>query len=181
MKPSMRRRTRASAAPASEGIPHLVFRVAGEDYALRLASVREVVGLASLDVVPGAPTALRGVLDVRGERIAVVDLGAVLGGASGADTDDACALVVEGATAEEEARAGFAVEAVSGVSDVPPEQMAPAPRLAPLIDAGLVASMARVEERLIPILELELLLGLADVRGAIAASADRSSSPGEVR
>jgi purine-binding chemotaxis protein CheW len=174
----MRRRTRASAAPVSEGVPHLVFRVAGEDYALRLAAVREVVGLGSLDVVPGAPTALRGVLDVRGERVAVVDLGAVFGGVSGADTADACALVVEGATAEEGARAGFAVEAVSGVSNVPPEQLTRAPRLLPLIDAGLVASMARVEERLIPILELELLLGLADVRGAIAVSGDRSSSRG---
>ena len=181
MKRSLRRRTRASAAPASEGIPHLVFRVAGEDYALRLAAVREVVGLGSLDVVPGAPTALRGVLEVRGERVAVVDLGALFGGASGGDPADACALVVEGATAEEEARAGFAVEAVSGVSNVPPEQLTPAPRLLPLIDAGLVASMARVEERLIPILELEPLLGLADVRGALAVSVDRASSPGGVR
>lgn len=157
---SLRRRGTASAPAVADGVPHLVFRVAAEEYALRLTGVREIVGLEAVEPMPHAPLAMRGVIQLRGERIAVVDLATALGGARGPDSPESCALD----------RAALVVDGVSGVSSLAPGQMAPAPRLGSLIEAGLVAAVARADERLLPILDVEHLLASPDIRAARQAA-----------
>lgn len=153
----------------ADGVPHLVFRVAAEEYALRLTGVREIVGLEAVEPMPHAPLAMRGVIQLRGERIAVVDLATALG-ARGQDSPESCALVLAGPVEQGTARAAFVVDGVSGVSSLAPGQMAPAPRLGSLIEAGLVAAVARADERLLPILDVEHLLASPDIRAARQAA-----------
>jgi purine-binding chemotaxis protein CheW len=182
VKSALRRRTaQASPAPLGAGVPHLVFLVAGDEYALRLSAVREIVGLGSLAAAASAPPTLRGVLNLRGQRVAVVDLAVAFRGRGDADTPDACVLVLEGPAAEGSVRPAFAVDGVRGLSSVAPEQMAPAPRLGTLLDARVVTALARLDERLVPILELDPLLASPDVRAALDALRDEAVSPGAAR
>ncbi|HXS34342.1 MAG TPA: chemotaxis protein CheW [Solirubrobacterales bacterium] len=91
---------------------HVRVRAGGEHYALPVAGVREVATLGYLTPVPGAPRAVLGVWNLRGDVMAVIDLAALLGLQSGAQDR---VVVVE----DRDRRAGLAVESLVDVGSVP--------------------------------------------------------------
>jgi len=165
-----RRRARAGAAAGSERVQHLVFSVDGEEYALPLLGVGEVVRIDTLRAVPEAPPALRGVMSLRDEPVAVVDLAVALGGRKGLDTPESCALTATTSLDGRQTLVGVAVDAVSRVIGLAPDDIAPAPRLGTLVQVEFVAAMARVERGFVPILDLERLLAAEEVCAAVRAA-----------
>jgi purine-binding chemotaxis protein CheW len=163
-----RRRARVEASQESEGAAHLVFRAAGEDCVLPLLSVQRIVGLDGLSPRPQASPVLRGVVNLPGEPLVVVDLAVALGGRARPGSFETCALVVADTFEPGRAVVGLAVDGVSGVIGLAPSQLAPAPRLGTLI-APLVAAMAQVGQTFVPVLDLPRLLAASDVRAAIEA------------
>lgn len=112
---------------------HLRLRVAGEHYALPVEAAVEVVERGELTPVPGAPSPVAGVRNVRGRILPVFDLAALLGVA----TAEAERIVVVEHAGE---RVGLAVDAVPGVERLPPAAGAASDRLAGsvLVDGALV-------------------------------------------
>jgi purine-binding chemotaxis protein CheW len=155
---------------ARDRIPHLVFRLAGEEYALPLLSVREIVHLEGVAPVPKAPPALRGVMSLRGAPLPVVDLSVALGLGSAEGTAESCVLVVESRIDESRPPPGLAVDRVSRVLDLGPGEMAPRPRLGSLIDGNLIRAMARVEAGFVPILDLGCLMASEELHSAAEAA-----------
>ena len=166
-RPEARRRTRVPVAEA-EGAPYLVFDVDGEECALPLLSLRRVVRIDALVVPPQAPPALRGLMSLQGEPIVIVELAVALGGPASPHSPESCALVTSPSHVATTS-VGLAIDAVSRVVDVAPMRLAPAPRLGTLVDAQLVAAMAHVGERFVPILDIDRLLAMDEVRAAIDA------------
>ena len=126
--------------------PHVRVRVGGEQYALPVTSVLEVVEIERLTPVPGAPSAVLGVCNLRGQVMPVVDP-APLVRARG--HEHATKLVVTEGAAH---RAGLAVAAVLDVAALPEPKPATEPHL---------AGSALVEGQLVGVLDVDSLLGAA--------------------
>jgi purine-binding chemotaxis protein CheW len=156
-------------APPEEGLPHLVFEAGGVRCLLPLLAVREIVGLREVPRPAEAPEALRGVMELRGARVPVVDLAVALGGGAAADAFESCALVVE-VRGPLGPLLGLAVAAVTGVAALAPGLLAPAPRVGGLFDRSLVEALARVDETFLPVLALPEVLASPAVRAAVGAA-----------
>ncbi len=172
-----RRRMRAGATAGSERVQHLVFSVDGEEYALPLLGVGEVVRIDTLPAMPEAPPALRGVMSLRDEPVVVVDLAVALGGRKGLDAPESCALTAMTSLDGRPTLVGVAVDAVSRVIGLAPDDIAPAPRLGTLVQVEFVAAMARVERGFVPILDLERVLASEEVRAAVRAAGGAAGPP----
>lgn len=81
---------------ASEVLDVVTFRLADRDYAIELGHVRRIIPLIEITPVPGAPDVFAGVINLRGEILAVIDLGRLLGAAAGRRTVPTHVLVLGG-------------------------------------------------------------------------------------
>jgi purine-binding chemotaxis protein CheW len=124
---------------------HVRVRVAGEQYALAVEHVAEVVELGEITPVPGAPTSLLGLLNLRGEVVSVVDLASALG-LGGKSSPTRLLVAIDGAT-----RAGLVIDEVLDVGALPetsPEQ-----------ELGFVQETAVLDGSLVGVLDVAALLG----------------------
>jgi purine-binding chemotaxis protein CheW len=163
-----RRRARLEQAADVEGVAHLVFIVGGEEYAVPLLSVERIVGLGGLIALPDMP-GLRGVLSLPGERLVIVDMAAALGAPHRPNAPENCALVIPGPVEGPKA-VGLAIDAVSRLIGLTPEQLASPPRLGSLLDAPFVAAMAPVGSSFVPVLDLDRLLASPQVLSGVRES-----------
>jgi purine-binding chemotaxis protein CheW len=104
---------------------YLTFFVAHEEYALDVMRVREVIEAAPITRVPSAPADVRGVVNLRGRVVPLVDLGLRFGGPEVTLTSRSCIVVVESTAAEQVV--GLLVDSVSRVVTLAPSQVEPVP------------------------------------------------------
>jgi purine-binding chemotaxis protein CheW len=142
-----------AAGPAPE-MELLSFRVGGEEYAIKVDDVREVIKFRQLTVVPNAPGHILGVTSLRGTILPVVDLCKRLGLAPG--VRDEKARIVVARTGDEDV--GLLVDRVTGVQRIMPEAVRPAPEN---IEQGgeFLRGIARKDDRLYILLDLEKAVG----------------------
>lgn len=107
----------------------LSFIVAGGTYATPILTVREILQLEDLTVVPGAPPSVRGVVNVRGSVIPVVDLALKFGLGETRPTRRTCILVAEARLESGPMVVGLLADAVSEVLALPAEDIVPPPQL----------------------------------------------------
>ncbi len=162
----MARRARADPSPVRAGADCLAFQAGGERYALGLHAVQEITALGRVTPVPGAAPAIRGVMNLRGGVVAVVDVAARLGRPP-APASSRTALVVADARVEDApTRVGLVVDAVDGILNLAPEDLLPPPARTLTAEPDLVVALARVEGRLVPVLDVDVLVAPARLRGA---------------
>ena len=154
--------------------PYLLFAVHGVAYTVPLVDVREVMDVVRLAPVDDAPPALLGTQVLRGHRIPVVDLGAVLEQRRLRLTRTSGTLVVRSAAVGAESPAeggliGLAVDGVTGVIGLATADLAPAPRLDGTAAMDIVSAMATTTSGLVPVLDLARILASLDARQAMAA------------
>lgn len=114
-----------------------VFQLGGQDYAIDILAVKEIVARGPVTPVPNAPAGLEGVIELRGAILPVVDLAQVLGLASGARAR--VILVRQG-----DAVIGLTVDGVREVVRLPPDRLGPAPAGAPPAFSGSFHANDRV-------------------------------------
>jgi purine-binding chemotaxis protein CheW len=157
---------------------YLAFDVGGAEYALPLGQVEEIVPLRSARRSPHGPRSLSGRLPLRGEVVAVLDLAVILGEAESVFGEQACAVVARAPGVA--ARVALAVHEVRTVLEVAPGAIAPPPRLAGFADVNLLAGVARLETRLVPLLDLVSLLDTDEaVEAARAAGRAEDAEPAD--
>jgi purine-binding chemotaxis protein CheW len=153
------RDTAAPAAPAPAGELHLVtFALDREEYGIPVTQVREVIRVADITRVPQAPPHVRGVTNLRGRILPVVELRSRLGLAPAPTTPRSRIVVVE----VDDRVLGLLVDAVLQVVKVPLDTVAPPPEEVISADAGYLSGVARWDGRLIILLELEQALRLQE-------------------
>jgi len=132
-------------------VHHLVtFKLGNEEYGIEIGSVQEIIRAADITPVPGAPAHVRGVINIRGKIIPVVDL-AKRFRLSGAETDDAQRIVV---VELGEKRLGMLVDSVSQVIKVPSGIVEDLPEEASSLDDHFIKGIGKLDDRLIIILDL---------------------------
>ncbi|MEY2685900.1 MAG: hypothetical protein RL375_98 [Pseudomonadota bacterium] len=145
-------------------------------YAVEIGAVREILQVASLTCVPMLPAFVRGVMNLRGAVVPVIDLAARLGLGSTRLAPRTCVVVVDigltdhghgPATAPQ--RLGILVDAVHEVLDVPERDLEPVPTLGTRIHADFIRNMARVRGQIVEVLNLDHALDQDNLSEMIGA------------
>jgi purine-binding chemotaxis protein CheW len=149
------RETAVAAGPTPAGELHLVsFALDREEYGIPVTQVREVIRVAEITRVPQAPAHVRGVANLRGRILPVVELRSRLGLEPAVLTPRSRILVVEVG----DRVLGLLVDAVLQVAKVPLESVAPPPEEVLSADSDYLSGVARWNGRLIILLELDKAL-----------------------
>lgn len=137
---------------------YVAFELAGETYGVDIACVREIYNWKKATTVPQAPSFVEGVINLRGSVVPVIDLRKRFGLPETEPTKDTRIVVVEmkGLTI------GMVVDAVSEVLRISSDQVEPPPPVVVGIGAEFIVGVAKLEERLIILVDLEKVLSVGE-------------------
>jgi purine-binding chemotaxis protein CheW len=137
----------------------LSFQVGGVDCAADLSHVREIVRYEEATRVPRVPSSVRGVVNLRGSVVPVIDLAVGFGMAATDVTPQACLLVVEMAVGGERAVVGLLADAVSQVLELRADELEPVPSFGTPLPPAFLLGMARTDGGFALLLDLARLVG----------------------
>jgi len=139
----------------SETRQYLTFNLGGEPFALDVAHVREILELTNITKVPRTPESMRGVINLRGSVVPVIDMRLKFGLPSLEATVDTCIIVVEVSLEGESAILGALVDSVQEVFELEPGLIEPAPKIGVGIRTEFIKGIGKRESRFIMILDIE--------------------------
>ena len=122
---------------------YLTFQLGKEVYGLEILKVREIIGLMDITPVPRTPAHVRGVINLRGKIIPVVDLRTSFAMERVKDTDQTCIIVVDLSAADGTIQMGVLVDSVAEVLDIKQEQIEPAPKLGAGVQSDFIRGLAK--------------------------------------
>ncbi|WP_437827340.1 chemotaxis protein CheW [Sorangium sp. So ce1153] len=136
----------------------LTFFVGGEEVAINILQIREVIAYQPPTRIPVAPAHLRGVINLRGAVVPVVELALRLGLAVAPVSKNTCVVVVEVIVDGKLTMVGVVVESVGQVVDLALSDIEPPPTFGMALQPSAVLGLGRLEARFIPILDIDALL-----------------------
>jgi purine-binding chemotaxis protein CheW len=153
----------AKSAYASDTNQFLTFALGQEEYGVEILKIQEIKGFSAITPLPNAPPYVRGVLNLRGTIVPIVDLRKKFGMPEEAYTKFTVIVVVQvkGQTL------GFIVDAVSDVLTVTGADIQPTPDLHGQVDTSFINGLARANEKLVILLDIDKVLTAAE---AVAAA-----------
>jgi purine-binding chemotaxis protein CheW len=155
---------------------YLTFRVAGEDYGVGILRAREILEYRPMTRVPGAPVCVRGVMNLRGSVLPVVDLAVKFGQPESPVTKRTCVVVVEGTDAEKMPM-GLLADSVSQVVQLAPEAIRPAPQFGTRARREYLDGVGCVGEKFVMLLDLDRLLSPEELEAILGAEAPAAEPP----
>ncbi len=153
---------------------YLSFFLSGAEYAAGILQVREIIEYDTLTRVPLTPPWMRGVLNLRGGVVPVVDLAVKFGLPETEATKLTCVVIVEIELEEERTTMGVVVDAVSQVLDLTEEQIEPAPAFGTRVRNDFLLGMATVGEDFILILDISRILASDDLSATSSTETEAS-------
>lgn len=133
---------------------YLTFGLGGEVFALETGSVREVIELVPVTRIPKTPPFMRGVINLRGHAVPVVDLRVKFDLPTVADTVNTCVIIVDVEVEGEVCSMGAIVDSVREVFEMDSDQLNPPPRMGTAIRADFIKAMGKQNEEFIMILDI---------------------------
>ncbi|MBZ0092690.1 MAG: chemotaxis protein CheW [Sulfuricellaceae bacterium] len=153
---------------------YLTFLLSDEMFAIGILGIKEIIEYGSLTTVPMMPDFIRGVINLRGAVVPVVDLSARFGRESTPITRRSCVVIIEAGTDGETQDVGVVVDAVSEVLEIPASEIEPPPSFGAKIRADFISGMGKVKDKFVIMLEVKRVLSvdemaiLSGVGGAVA-------------
>lgn len=142
---------------------YLTFRLAEEEYGLEILKVQEIIGMMTVTKVPRTPDFVRGVINLRGKVIPVVDLRLKFDLEGKEDTEKTCIIVVQVANGDQQVTMGIIVDQVSEVLDIAGEQIEPAPEFGSTVESDFILGMGKIEQKVIMLLDADKVLSSDEV------------------
>jgi purine-binding chemotaxis protein CheW len=161
---------KSTARTTAQGGKYLTFKLAGEEYGLEILKVREIIGIMDITALPQMPPYVKGVINLRGKVIPVIDLRLKFGMAPAEYTEQTCVVVVNVG-----ALVGIIVDTVQEVLDVAEGQIDPPPPLGASVDTSFVMGMGKVRDDVKILLDIDKVLGSREL-GNILDEAARSAT-----
>jgi purine-binding chemotaxis protein CheW len=163
----------AGNSETGSGRQHLAFTLNGEIYAIEILQIREIIEFGALTEVPMMPPTIRGVINLRGAVVPVIDLSARFGRGPSAVARRTCIVIIEVRMEEMSQTLGVMVDAVNEVMEIPAEDVEPAPAFGARIRTDFIAGMGRVNGRFVIILDVARVFSLDELAtlGNVAAEA----------
>ncbi len=150
-------------ATAEKEGKYLTFALAHEEYGLEILKVREIIGYIEVTAVPQTPSHVKGVINLRGQVIPVVDLRTKFGMEAADLTEETCIIVVEIAPSGRKCNTGIIVDRVQEVLDIPGGSIEEAPQFGASVNTDFILGMGKIGESVKILLDIDRVLAGGDV------------------
>ena len=153
-----------------EQTQYLTFQLAGEEYAVGILQVKEIIAYGVLTKVPQTHPSIRGVINLRGNVVPVVDLALKFGLPVSPVTPRSCIVIVETESDGEKIVMGIIADSVSQVTDLPPQDILPSPAFGTHIKMEFLRGMGKAGQKFVLLLDIDKALASDDRRAAASHS-----------
>jgi purine-binding chemotaxis protein CheW len=153
-------------------VQYLTFMLAGETFAIGILAIKEIIEYGSLTEVPMMPACVRGVINLRGAVVPVMDLLARFGRTPSAVSKRTCIVIVELQAGDERQVVGVVVDAVNEVLDIAPADIEPPPAFGARIRTDFIQGMGKVKGKFVILLNVDHVLSLDDLAALRSEPAD---------
>jgi purine-binding chemotaxis protein CheW len=147
---------------AAHGGKYLTFALGKEEYGLEILKVREIIGYMDITAVPKTPSYVRGVINLRGQVISVVDLRAKFGMEAAQRTDETCIIVVEIKSGDRKLSTGIIVDRVSEVLSIPGENIEEPPTFG-AVATDFILGMGKIGQAVKILLDIDRVLAKGEI------------------
>ena len=167
--------TRTGAAVALEAsAQYLTFLLADGVFAMDIATVREIIQHGQMTTVPLMPSFVRGVMNLRGAVVPVIDLQARLGKPPATVGKKTCVVIFDAQRDNERVELGLMVDAVSEVIEIPASQIEPAPQFGSAVKREFIKGMGKVDGKFVIILDPEKALNVDEMADLVERGQEAS-------
>lgn len=149
---------------------YLTFILGGEVYGVSILVIKEILEYHEPTLVPMMPEFIRGVINLRGSVVPVVDLSLRLGKQSSKVGKRTCVVIIEIAHEEESLKIGVIVDAVNEVLDIAPENIESAPNFGAKIRTDFIGGMGKVADKFVVLLNIDHVLSIEELSMIESAS-----------
>ena len=147
----------------SDQTQHLTFQLAGEEYAIGILKVKEIIAYGTVTKIPQTPLSIRGVINLRGNVVPVVDLAVKFGLPLSRITDRSCVIIVETGPKEERIVMGIVADSVNQVIDLQAQEILPAPAFGTQLRLEFLRGMGKAGQKFILVLDIDTVLAAEDI------------------
>jgi purine-binding chemotaxis protein CheW len=152
----------AAQADARAG-KYLTFQLANEEFGIRVLKVREIMGIQEITAVPQTPAHIKGVINLRGKVVPVVDLRLKFGVAAADYTQRTCIIVTQVQGENGPVMMGIVVDGVSEVLNLTGAEIEDTPDFGEEISGGYILGMAKVKDKVKILLDIDRVLSTQDM------------------
>jgi purine-binding chemotaxis protein CheW len=153
----------AGVAMAEEDHQYLTFLLSGEMFAISILNIKEIIEYGYLTTVPMMPAFIRGVINLRGGVVPVVDLAVRFARKSGDVTKRTCIVIIEIKSGGEKQDVGVVVDSVSEVLEIPDSEIEPTPSFGAKIRAEFIHGMGKINGNFVIILAVNHVLSIDEM------------------
>ena len=137
---------------------YLTFKIGAEEYGLEILKVQEIIKMMDITQVPRVPDFVRGVINLRGKVISVIDLRLKFNMDSKENTDKTCVIVAQVRRSSGLLIMGIIVDEVSEVLDIAGEQIEPSPEFGSAVDTAFILGVGKIAKRVVMLLDIDKVL-----------------------
>ena len=166
--------TRQTAVAVDEDAQYLTFMLGGEMFAIDIQGIKEIIEYGHVTPVPLMPDFVRGVLNLRGAVVPVLDLKARFGQPCTKVNRRSCVVILEASSEDHQAQdIGLLVDSVSEVLEIPADEIKPAPSFGARLRPDFISGMAKVAGTFVIVLQVDKVLSMDEM----SQLADAGDSP----
>lgn len=146
---------------------YLTFRIGEEDYALEVSNVREILEFTAITKVPKTPEYMRGVINLRGSVVPVLDMRLKFNLTEKKETIDTCIIVLEVDIDGEKTIIGALVDSVQEVFELDPQHIEPAPKMGTRLRTDFIKGMGKRDNHFIIVLNIDKVFSSEELINAV--------------
>ena len=165
-----------AAGSAEQTQQYLTFVLAAEVFAMGILAIKEIIEYADVTGVPMMPEYVRGVINLRGAVVPVIDLSVRFGKPSSPVTKRTCIVIIEVQARSERHVLGVVVDAVNAVLDIPESEIEPPPTFGASIRADFIRGMGKVNGKFVILLDVEHVLASDEMDVLVDAQESAASA-----
>lgn len=158
----------AVAQAGAEAKQYLTFSSGGEMFAVGILNVKEIIEYGQLTEIPMMPAFIRGVINLRGAVVPVIDLAARFGSRRTETGRRSCVIIIEISDGDLVQDIGVLVDSVSAVLDIPASEIEPPPAFGARIRTEFIEGMGKVNGKFVILLDVQRVLSVEEM-AALAA------------
>lgn len=161
---------------------YLTFTLANEVFAIAIAAIKEIIEYRSPTTVPMMPSYVRGIINLRGRVVPVIDLSVRFGRSKSEVSRRTCIVILEIKEDEQQHDIGVVVDAVSAVLDIADADVEPPPSFGARLRSDFIGGMGKIGEKFVIILDIDHVLSMEELSmlgESVAAQAPVLPGPGQ--
>ena len=147
----------------AEAAQFLTFMLGSDTFGIGILSVKEIIEYGGVSEIPLMPPCMRGVINLRGAVVPVLDLATRFGRAPGARTKRSCIVIVESSESGAAQVVGVTVDAVNAVIDIAGADTEAAPHFGARLRNDFIAGMGKVGGKFVILLDIDAVLATAEI------------------